>query len=53
MPTYDVENTNDTNKGRDLLHTNYPWIVPRGTERMTGKLLYIEQYILNESKTRR
>ena len=34
VPTDDVENTNDTTKGRDLLLVNKLQIVPRGTERM-------------------
>ena len=38
VPTYDVENTNCTNKGRDLLFANTPWIVPSGTEMMVQKI---------------
>ena len=38
MSTYDVENTNCTNKGRDLRFANKPWIVLRGTERMPQKI---------------
>ena len=59
LPTNDVENINSTNKGRDLLLANKPRIVPWRTERMlqrsigTVELLYIDQHILNESKTRR
>ena len=34
LPTDDVENINSTNKGRNLLLPNKPWIIPRGTERM-------------------
>ena len=54
-----MENLNSTKKGRDLLFTNKPWIVPWGTKRMpqrsrgTAELLYIEQHILNKTKTRR
>ena len=33
----DVENTNDTNKGGDLLFTNKPRTLPQGTERMPHK----------------
>ena len=28
LPTDDVLNINNTNKGRDLVLTNKPWIVP-------------------------
>ena len=38
MPTDDVENINSTSKGRDLLLTNMPRIVPRGTERMPQRI---------------
>ena len=38
VPTYDMENTNGTNKGRDLLLANKPWIVPQGTERMPQRI---------------
>ena len=51
MSTYNVENTNGTNKERDLLH----WGIVkchRGP-RDTGEPLYIDQHILNVSKTRR
>ena len=34
MITYDVENTNGTNKGRYLFLANKPLIIPGGTERM-------------------
>ena len=34
MPTDDVENTNGTDKGKDLCLANKPQIVPRGTEKM-------------------
>ena len=59
LPTDDVENINSTNMGRDLLLANKQQIVPWQTERMpqksrgTAELLYIDQHILNESKTRR
>ena len=32
VPTYDVENTNSTNKGGDLLLVNKPWTLPQGTK---------------------
>ena len=57
---YDVENTCDTNKGRDVLQAKKTedcflkeQIGCRKESRGTGKLLYMDQYILNESKTRR
>ena len=58
LPTNDVENTNGTNKGKDLLLANKPWIVPRQKgchkgSRGTAELLYIDQHILNGNKTRR
>ena len=58
LPTNDVENINSTNKGRDLQHANKPQIVSRGKERMPQRIqrhcrvIYIDQHILNESKTR-
>ena len=52
MPIDDVENINSTNKGRDLLLTNEPQIVPWRTERILQRI-QIDQHILNESKTRR
>ena len=36
--TYDVENNNGTNKGRDLLLTDKPWIVPWGIERILQRI---------------
>ena len=55
--TDDVENINSTNKRRDLLLTNKPWIEEqkgcRKGSRGTAELLYIDKHILNESKTRR
>ena len=59
LPTDDVANINSTRKGRDLLLTNQQQIVPRGTERMpqriqrNSRVTYIDQHILNHSKTRR
>ena len=38
MHTNDVENINSTNKGKDLLVANKPWIVPWRTERMPQKI---------------
>ena len=36
--TDDVDNTNRTNKGRDLLLANKPWIVPWGAERIPQRI---------------
>ena len=58
LPTDDVENINSTNKGRDLPLAIKPHIVLWGRERMpqrsrgTAVLLFIDQHILNEYKTR-
>ena len=38
LPTDDVENINNTNKGRDLRHANKPPIVPRGTESILQRI---------------
>ena len=38
VPNYDVENTNGTNKERDLPLANKPWIVPRVTQRMLQRI---------------
>ena len=38
LPTHDVENTNSTNKGKDLLLANRPRIVPWRTERMSQRI---------------
>ena len=38
MPTYDTENTNSKNKGRDIFLANKPWIVPWGTERIPQRI---------------
>ena len=59
MPTWDVENTNGTNKGRDLFLSKKLRIVPEGQKgcrkgsRCTAEQLNIDQHILNESKIRR
>ena len=54
LPTYDVENTNGTNKGRELRLANKPRIVPQGTDRMFQKNQRHRRatwHILNESKS--
>ena len=38
LPTNDVENTNSTNKGKDLILANKPRIVPWRTERMPQRI---------------
>ena len=38
LPTKDGENTNSSNKGKDLLLANKPQIVPRRTERMPQRI---------------
>ena len=38
LPTDDVENIHHTNKGRDLLLANKPWIVLWGAERMLQRI---------------
>ena len=58
LPTDDVERIYGTNKGRDLLLAKKPRIVPWGTERILWRIqrrvaFYIDQHILNKSKTRR
>ena len=49
-----MENTNNTNKRRDLQLSDKPWIFPWQTERMLQRIqrqkLYLDQHILNESK---
>ena len=50
LPIDDVENINSTNKERDLLLAKKKEC--RKGSRGTAELLYIAQYILNESKTR-
>ena len=47
MPTYDVGNTNGTNKGRLFPEEQKGC---RKGNRSTGELLYIDQHVLNESK---
>ena len=59
MPTDEVENSNSTIKGRDSRFTKkpqmLPWEAERVPQRSRGKaeLLYLDQNILNGSKTRR
>ena len=52
--TYDVENTNGTNKGRDLLLANKPWIA---LEKMSQRILNHRraslQNFFSENNTRR
>ena len=48
LRTNDVENTNSTNKRKDILHEEKGCF--EGT-RGTAELLYMNQHILNESKT--
>ena len=38
LPTNNVDNTNSTNKGKDLLLANKPRIVPWRTERMPQRI---------------
>ena len=49
VPTYDMENINSTNKGRDLLLTNKLWIVPCGTERMPQRIQRLRRVTLHRS----
>ena len=59
LPIDDAENIYSTNKRSDLLLANKPWIVSWGADgcrkgsRGTVELLYIDQHILIEGKTRR
>ena len=56
MPTYDVDNTNGTNKRRYWYSLTSHGLFPEEQKgcckgsRGTGELLYIDQHILNESK---
>ena len=52
LPTDGVENINSTNKGRDLVLAEEQKGCCKGS-RGTTELLYIDQHILNESRTRR
>ena len=52
LQTSDEENTNSTKKGKDLPLANKQKGCCKGS-RGTAELLYIDQHILNESKTRR
>ena len=57
--TYELEDTNGTKKERDLRLANKSRIVSEEQKECrkgsigTGELLYIDQHILNEKKTRR
>ena len=59
LPNNDVENTNSTSKRKDLHSLTSCGLFPdeqkgcRKGSRGTAELLYIDQHILNESKTRR
>ena len=59
LPTDDVENINSTNKEEIYYSLTNRRLFPeeqkgfRKGSRDTGELLYIDQHILNESKTRR
>ena len=51
LPTYDVENANCTNKGRDLRFAKKTQIVTRGIERISQRIhRYIDHHILKERK---
>ena len=57
LPTYLEENINSTNKGRDLLFANKPLIVQEQkgcskVSRCIDELHYVDQHILNKTKTR-
>ena len=52
LPTNDVENINSTNKGRNLQLANKPWIRKDAVKDSEAQQSYIDQHILNESKTR-
>ena len=49
LSTNDVENTNSTNKGKDLQLTNKPWIVPWRTERMPQRIQRHSRITLHRS----
>ena len=49
LPTNDVENINSTNKGRDLLLSNKPRIVPWRTEKMLQKIQRHSRITLHRS----
>ena len=57
LSTDDVENSNSTSKERDSLLANKPRLFPEEQKGCCkgciAALLYIDQHILNESKTRR
>ena len=49
LPTNDVENTNSTNKGKDLILANKPQIVPWRTERMLQRIQRLSRITLPRS----
>ena len=49
LPTKDVENTNSTNKGKDLLLANKPRIVPGGVERLPQRIQKHSRITLHRS----
>ena len=49
LPTNDVENINSTNKGRDLLLANKPWIIPWRTDRMLQRIQRHSRITLHRS----
>ena len=53
LPTNDVENINSTNKGRDLLLSKKPRIVPWRTERMLQRIQRHSRITLDRSTHRR
>ena len=50
LPTNDVENTNSTNKGKDLLLANKPRIIPWRTERCCKESRGTAELFLHRSK---
>ena len=53
VPTYNVENTNGTNKGNIYFSLTSRGLFTEEQKGTTGGLRYIDQHILNEGKTRR
>ena len=49
LPTNDVENTNSTNKEKDLLLANKPWIVPWRIERLPQRIQMHSRITLHRS----
>ena len=50
LPTDDEENINSTNKGRDLLLANKPWIVSWGAKRMPQRIQRHSRVTLHRPK---